>query len=146
VFAVPTQSLTRHAGRGGAVTEDPSQQDHQQHSADDEGKQDRSQATEAVGEEEEHFLTVPGSEGSNPEGRFLSMCRSIKTLRGQLEVTDEEVAAAALQFVRKVSGYRQPSKANQAAFDSAVEEVAASTARLLQAVGSPPHAATDRIG
>ncbi len=89
---------------------------------------------------------MPGSEGSNPEGRFLSMCRSIKTLRGQLEVTDEEVAAAALQFVRKVSGYRQPSKANQAAFDSAVEEVAASTARLLQAVGSPPHAATDRMG
>ena len=44
---------------------------------------------------------MPGSEGSNPEGRFLSMCRSIKTLRGQLEVTDEEVAAAALQFVRR---------------------------------------------
>ena len=66
------------------------------------------------------------------------MCRSIKTLRGQPEVTEEEVAAAALQFVRKVSGYRQPSKANQVAFESAVEEVAASTARLLEAVGSPP--------
>ena len=66
------------------------------------------------------------------------MCRSIKTLRGQPEVTEEEVSAAALQFVRKVSGYRQPSKANQAAFESAVEEVAASTTRLLEAVGSPP--------
>jgi hypothetical protein len=68
---------------------------------------------------------------------FSGMCRSIKTLRGQAEVTDEEVTAAALQFVRKVSGYRQPSKANQAAFESAVSEVAASTARLLEAVGSP---------
>lgn len=68
------------------------------------------------------------------------MCRSIKTLRSQAEVTDEEVAAAALQFVRKVSGYRSPSKANQAAFESAVAEVAGATTRLLQAVGSPPQA------
>lgn len=62
-------------------------------------------------------------------------------MRGQDEITDEEVAAAALQFVRKVSGYRSPSRANQAAFDSAVAEVAASTTRLLEAVGSPPQAA-----
>lgn len=71
------------------------------------------------------------------------MCRSIKTLRSQAEVTDDEVTAAALQFVRKVSGYRQPSKANQAAFESAVAEVAASTARLLEAVGSPPHSTAE---
>lgn len=74
------------------------------------------------------------------------MCRSIKTLRAQAEVTDEEVTAAALQFVRKVSGYRQPSKANQAAFESAVAEVAASTTRLLEAVGTPPRAGTALSG
>lgn len=74
------------------------------------------------------------------------MCRSIKTLRAQAEVTDEEVTAAALQFVRKVSGYRQPSKANQAAFESAVAEVAASTTRLLEAVRTPPRAGTALSG
>ncbi len=71
------------------------------------------------------------------------MCRSIKTLRSQAEVTDDEVTAAALQFVRKVSGYRQPSKANQAAFESAVAAVAASTTQLLELLGSPPHPAAD---
>ncbi len=61
------------------------------------------------------------------------MCRSIKTLRlPEAEATDEEIRAAALQFVRKVSGYRQPSRANQAAFTAAVEEVAAATRQLLQ--------------
>ena len=60
------------------------------------------------------------------------MCRSIKTLRPPYaEATDEEVRAAALQFVRKVSGYRSPSKANAEAFDTAVDEIAASSARLL---------------
>ena len=60
------------------------------------------------------------------------MCRSIKTLRPPYaEATDEDVRAAALQFVRKVSGYRAPSKANEKAFDTAVEEIAASSARLL---------------
>ena len=60
------------------------------------------------------------------------MCRSIKTLRPPYaEATDEDVRAAALQFVRKVSGYRAPSKANAQAFDTAVEEIAASSARLL---------------
>ncbi|MEX0786620.1 MAG: DUF2277 domain-containing protein [Dehalococcoidia bacterium] len=63
------------------------------------------------------------------------MCRSIKTLRRQDELaTDDEVRAAALQFVRKVSGYRQPSRANAEAFDAAVEEIAASSKRLLEAV------------
>jgi len=63
------------------------------------------------------------------------MCRSIKTLRrpGQ-PATDEEVQAAALQFVRKVSGYRAPSKANSAAFDEAVEDVAEASRRLLSSL------------
>ena len=61
------------------------------------------------------------------------MCRSIKQLRRPDDPpTDEEIRAAALQFVRKVSGYRVPSRANQAAFDSAVEEIAASTRSLLE--------------
>jgi hypothetical protein len=65
------------------------------------------------------------------------MCRSIKTLRRAEEpATDEEIRAAALQFVRKVSGYRKPSRANEAAFDRAVTEIAASSERLLQSVGA----------
>jgi hypothetical protein len=60
------------------------------------------------------------------------MCRSIKTLRiPDQTATDEEIRAAALQFVRKVSGYRQPSKANADAFESAVDEIALSSKRLL---------------
>ena len=60
------------------------------------------------------------------------MCRSIRTLRPPYaEATDEDVRAAALQFVRKVSGYRTPSRANRQAFDTAVYEIAASSARLL---------------
>jgi len=58
------------------------------------------------------------------------MCRSIKTLRGE-DPTPEEVRAAALQFVRKISGYRQPSKANQEVFDRAVDEVTGASERLL---------------
>jgi len=66
------------------------------------------------------------------------MCRSIKILRRADEpATDEEIAAAALQFVRKVSGYRKPSRANEEAFDSAVEEVAEASRRLLDAVARP---------
>jgi hypothetical protein len=60
------------------------------------------------------------------------MCRSIKTLRNDEALAEpEEVRAAALQFVRKISGYRQPSKANREAFDSAVDEIADSAERLL---------------
>jgi len=64
------------------------------------------------------------------------MCRSIKTLRGN-EPTESEVSAAALQFVRKVSGYRVPSKKNAEAFDRAVAEIAEASERLLDALGSP---------
>ena len=63
------------------------------------------------------------------------MCRSIKTLReGARLASDDEVAAAALQFVRKVSGFRQPAARNAAVFDAAVEEIAASTRRLLDSL------------
>jgi len=60
------------------------------------------------------------------------MCRSIKTLRGSREpVSDEDVRAAALQYVRKLSGYRKPSRANEAVFEAAVDDVAVATQRLL---------------
>ena len=60
------------------------------------------------------------------------MCRSIKLLRNaESPATDAEIEAAALQFIRKITGYRQPSKANAEAFDSAVAEVAESSKRLL---------------
>ena len=59
------------------------------------------------------------------------MCRSIKTLRGQASASDEEVAAAALQFVRKISGYRRPAQRNAAAFEAAVLEITQSSRRLL---------------
>jgi hypothetical protein len=65
------------------------------------------------------------------------MCRSIKTLRRpEIEATDAEVAAAALQFVRKVSGYRVPSRKNAEAFDGAVAEIAAASKRLLDQLAS----------
>jgi len=60
------------------------------------------------------------------------MCRSIKTLRDpQDPPSDEEIRAAALQYVRKVSGYRAPSRVNTPVFEGAVEEIAAATRRLL---------------
>jgi hypothetical protein len=61
-----------------------------------------------------------------------AMCRSIKTLRGSSEpVSDEDVRAAALQYVRKLSGYRAPSRVNEAVFEAAVDEIAVATQRLL---------------
>lgn len=64
------------------------------------------------------------------------MCRNIKQLRQpEQAATDEEIQAAALQFIRKVSGYRKPSKVNQAAFDEAVDQVAAATKVLLGRLG-----------
>ena len=63
------------------------------------------------------------------------MCRSIKTLRTlDVPAPDEEVRAAALQYVRKVSGYRKPAPVNEAAFNAAVDEVARASQRLLDAV------------
>ena len=76
------------------------------------------------------------------------MCRSIKTLRRQEEpVSDDEIHAAALQFVRKVSGFRAPSRANQAAFDDAVSEIADASRRrtddVPRIVGSHARATRD---
>jgi len=66
------------------------------------------------------------------------MCRSIKTLRRKDEpATEEEVRAAALQFVRKVSGFRQPSRRNSEAFDAAVDEISDASRRLLDALAQP---------
>lgn len=64
------------------------------------------------------------------------MCRSIKTLRSEVPATEEEIRAAALQFVRKVSGYRKPPKVNEAAFERAVDEVAKTTQILLKTIAS----------
>jgi hypothetical protein len=65
------------------------------------------------------------------------MCRSIKTLRvGAIPASNDEITAAALQYVRKVSGYRKPSGANEIAFNEAVAEVAIASRRLLDAVAA----------
>jgi hypothetical protein len=69
------------------------------------------------------------------------MCRNIRTLFNfEPPATDEEVRASALQFVRKLSGFAHPSKANQEAFDLAVEEVSQAANRLLRSLetASPP--------
>lgn len=67
------------------------------------------------------------------------MCRSIKRLRGaEGPATDNEITEAALQYVRKVSGYRKPSRLNEAAFQSAVQEVAAATRRMLDRLETGP--------
>lgn len=69
------------------------------------------------------------------------MCRNIKTLFNfEPPVTDDEVRAASVQFVRKISGFNKPSKANEAAFEAAINEVAAVSARLLHTLetSAPP--------
>ena len=68
------------------------------------------------------------------------MCRSIKTLFNfEPPVTDEEIRAASLQFVRKLSGFNKPSKANEAAFPAAISSIAAASRNLLGALetGAP---------
>jgi len=69
------------------------------------------------------------------------MCRNIKTLFNfEPPVTDDEIRGAALQFVRKISGFNKPSKANEAAFHAAVENVAAASVKLLNSLATtaPP--------
>ncbi len=69
------------------------------------------------------------------------MCRNIKNLFNfDPPVTEEEVRAASLQFVRKISGFNKPSKANEASFQAAVEEIAAISARFLHSLetSAPP--------
>ena len=70
------------------------------------------------------------------------MCRNIKTLFNfDPPVTDEEVRAASLQFVRKITGFNKPSKANEASFLAAVEEIAGISTRLLRSLetNAPPN-------
>jgi hypothetical protein len=69
------------------------------------------------------------------------MCRNIRTLHNfEPPATEDEVREAALQYVRKISGSSRPSKANEQAFEQAVDEVAAATSRLLEALvtSAPP--------
>ena len=69
------------------------------------------------------------------------MCRNIKNLFNfEPPVTDEEIRGAALQFVRKVSGFQKPSKANEAAFQSAIDEITAVSKKLLNSLetNAPP--------
>jgi hypothetical protein len=69
------------------------------------------------------------------------MCRSIRTLFNfEPPVTDQEIRAAALQFVRKVSGFNKPSKANETAFTAAIDEIAAVSKKLLRSLetNAPP--------
>ena len=83
--------------------------------------------------------TTPGTPGrgdpspQTPLDTVRSMCRSIKTLRPPFteQVTDADVRAAALQYVRKISGFRAPAGHNAEAFGTAVDAVAAATAALL---------------
>ena len=74
------------------------------------------------------------------------MCRNIKTLFNfQPPVTGEEIRAASLQFVRKVSGFNKPSKANEAAFFAAVDEIATVSGKLLMSLetNAPPKNRTE---
>lgn len=74
------------------------------------------------------------------------MCRNIKTLFNfEPPVAEEEIRAASLQFVRKISGYNKPSKANEAAFEAAVDEIAAIAAKLLMSLetNTPPKDRTE---
>ena len=76
------------------------------------------------------------------------MCRSIKTLYNiEPPVTEDEIYEAALQFVRKISGTTKPSKANEAAFQAAVDEIAAASQRLLGTLEThrPPKSRADLL-
>jgi hypothetical protein len=75
------------------------------------------------------------------------MCRSIKTLREPYaeNVTDEDVRAAALQYVRKVSGFRSPAKHNAEAFSQAVDAIAAATSALLGEIEVRPAGSPARV-
>ena len=76
------------------------------------------------------------------------MCRNIRTLYNyDPPVGDEEIRAAALQYVRKISGFNRPSKANEVAFDAAVEEITRISGRLLSALATnaPPKNREDEV-
>jgi len=76
------------------------------------------------------------------------VCRNIRTLFNfEPPVTEDEIRAASLQFVRKISGFTKPSKANEAAFETAVQEVEAAAARLLHSLETtaPPKNSEEEI-
>ena len=93
------------------------------------------------------FHTVSWRTEGPPE-QTGGMCRSIKTLRPPVtpEVGDEDIRAAALQYVRKVSGFRAPAAHNRAAFDEAVDAVAEATQRLLDSLVVRGAPATKHVG
>lgn len=73
------------------------------------------------------------------------MCRSIKPLRNMDHpVTEQEIQEAALQYIRKVSGYRKPSKANEEAFQQAINEVAETTRKMLEILVNKPSMEKDK--
>jgi hypothetical protein len=73
------------------------------------------------------------------------MCRSIKRLYNiESDATEEELHDAALQYVRKISGFRKPSRANEAVFQAAVQEIADASARLLASLQSPARSSVRR--
>ena len=75
------------------------------------------------------------------------MCRSIKPLRNMDHpVTEQEIQEAALQYVRKVSGYRKPSKANEEAFQQAIDEIAESTRKMLEMLKTGPSLTSNNAG
>jgi hypothetical protein len=78
--------------------------------------------------------------GGRESARLDGMCRSIKTLRPPMteDVGEDDIRAAALQYVRKISGFRAPSARNAAAFDAAVAAVAEATRDLLAAIEVRP--------
>lgn len=77
----------------------------------------------------------PAADAGKDPGTIGAMCRSIKRLReGSVPATEEEIREAALQYVRKVSGFRVPSERHREAFEAAVDDVAAASERLLEAV------------
>jgi hypothetical protein len=84
--------------------------------------------------------------GRPGEGWYAAaMCRSIRTLRdADVPATTGEVEAAARQYVRKVSGFRQPSARNAAAFEAAIAEITAASERLIRAVGGSVEPGADR--
>ena len=84
---------------------------------------------------------LPKIDGWARQYEVRVMCRNIKTLFNfDPPVTSEEVQAASLQFVRKITGFNKPSQANQAAFEAAIDEIAGISARLLHSLGTtaPP--------
>lgn len=95
---------------------------------------------------DDHREQQPGGLAKDGHAPYRSrMCRSIKTLRRPGEAaTTGELEAAARQYVRKLSGYRQPSARNQQAFDAAIRDVAEASRRLVEAIGVDVEDGPDR--